>query len=119
MAVVLCRSPGCAASLPGGQRQGLVDSAAASDLVLAAPGKVNNSEPVAAYDIDGFENSAAEVAALHAQGKHVICYIDVGTAEDFRPDYSRVPRVGARAHQRLAGRAMAGHPPAEQCSSRS
>jgi hypothetical protein len=55
-------------------------------------GTVNNSEPVAAYDIDGFENSAAEVAALHAQGKRVICYIDVGTAEDFRPDYSEFPK---------------------------
>jgi hypothetical protein len=28
---------------------------------------------------------------LHAQGKHVICYIDVGTAEDWRPDYSSFP----------------------------
>lgn len=55
-------------------------------------GTVNNGEPVAAYDIDGFENSAAEVASLHAQGKHVICYIDVGTAEDFRPDYSQFPK---------------------------
>jgi len=54
-------------------------------------GTVENDEPVAAYDIDGFENSAAEVAALHAQGKHVICYIDVGTAEDFRPDYHEFP----------------------------
>ena len=54
-------------------------------------GKINNNEPVAVYDIDGFENSAAEVAALHAQGKHVICYIDVGTAEDFRPDFSSFP----------------------------
>jgi len=54
-------------------------------------GKINNNEPVAVYDIDGFENSAAEVATLHAQGKHVVCYIDVGTAEDFRPDYSSFP----------------------------
>jgi hypothetical protein len=53
---------------------------------------VDNDEPVAAYDIDGFENTAAEVASLHAQGKHVICYIDVGTAEDFRPDYSEFPK---------------------------
>ena len=53
--------------------------------------QVNNNEPVAVYDIDGFENSAAEVATLHGQGKHVICYIDVGTAESFRPDYSRFP----------------------------
>jgi hypothetical protein len=54
-------------------------------------GAIENTEPVAAYDIDGFENSAAEVAALQSQGKHVICYIDVGTAEDFRPDYSSFP----------------------------
>jgi hypothetical protein len=46
---------------------------------------------VAAYDIDGFTNSAGEVATLHGQGKHVICYIDVGTAENFRPDYSSFP----------------------------
>ena len=54
-------------------------------------GTVNNAEPVAAYDIDGFENGAAEVAALHARGIHVICYIDVGTAERFRPDYKLFP----------------------------
>ncbi len=55
-------------------------------------GKIDNSEHVAAYDIDGFENEASEVAALHAQGKRVICYVDVGTAENFRPDYDRFPR---------------------------
>jgi hypothetical protein len=46
---------------------------------------------VAAYDIDGFDNTAAEVAALHVQEKHVICYVDVGTSEEFRPDYSSFP----------------------------
>jgi hypothetical protein len=54
-------------------------------------GKVINDKAVAAYDIDGFENDVAEVAALHAQGKRVICYIDVGTAERFRPDYASFP----------------------------
>ena len=54
-------------------------------------GKIKNSEPAAVYDIDGFENSAAEVAQLHSEGKHVVCYIDVGTAEDFRPDYDKFP----------------------------
>jgi hypothetical protein len=54
-------------------------------------GTINNSEPVAAYDIDGFESSAAEVSLLQGQGKHVICYVDVGTAEDFRPDFSSFP----------------------------
>lgn len=54
-------------------------------------GTIDNQEPVAAYDIDAFENSAAEVATLHAEGKRVICYVDVGTAESFRPDYSSFP----------------------------
>jgi hypothetical protein len=54
-------------------------------------GTVNNDEPVAAYDIDGFENTAAEVSTLHAKGIHVICYIDVGTAENYRPDYASFP----------------------------
>ncbi len=54
-------------------------------------GKIDNAEPVSLYDIDGFENSAAEVATLHAQGKRVVCYVDVGTAENFRPDYSQFP----------------------------
>jgi hypothetical protein len=54
-------------------------------------GTVLNDKAVAAYDIDGFENEAAEVAALHAQGKHVICYVDAGTAERFRPDYGSFP----------------------------
>src|SRR5271157_1015681 len=54
-------------------------------------GTIKNSEPAAVYDIDGFENSAEEVATLQAQGKHVICYIDVGTAENFRPDYHEFP----------------------------
>jgi hypothetical protein len=55
-------------------------------------GTVNNDVPVEIYDIDGFENSAAEVSLLHAKGWHVVCYIDVGTAEDFRPDFDEFPK---------------------------
>ncbi|HTZ86017.1 MAG TPA: endo alpha-1,4 polygalactosaminidase [Solirubrobacteraceae bacterium] len=55
-------------------------------------GKIDNSHAVAAYDVDGFETEASEVAALHAEGKRVICYIDVGTAENFRPDYKEFPK---------------------------
>src|ERR1017187_2433910 len=35
-------------------------------------GTVKNARSVAAYDIDGFENSSGEVSALHTLGKHVI-----------------------------------------------
>ena len=46
---------------------------------------------VTVYDIDMFDTSASTVAALHAQGDIVIAYIDVGSAEDWRPDYSEFP----------------------------
>jgi hypothetical protein len=35
------------------------------------------------YDVDGIENSASTVSALHARHDHVICYIEVGTAGDY------------------------------------
>lgn len=35
------------------------------------------------FDIDGIINPASTVAALHAQGKHVVCYIEVGAAGDY------------------------------------
>ena len=54
-------------------------------------GTVNNSYAVAAYDIDGFDNSSAEVSALHATGKRAICYIDAGTWENWRPDAGSFP----------------------------
>ncbi len=54
-------------------------------------GEVNNSRAAQAYDIDGFENAASEVEALHSKGIHVICYVDVGTYEPFRPDASSFP----------------------------
>jgi len=55
-------------------------------------GKIKTGQPVAVYDVDGFETSAAEVAALHGEGKRVICYLDAGTAEKFRPDYKDFPK---------------------------
>jgi hypothetical protein len=55
-------------------------------------GTINNSRPASIYDIDGFETSRSEVSALHAAGKHVVCYIDVGTWENFRPDAGQFPK---------------------------
>jgi hypothetical protein len=48
-------------------------------------------EPVAATDIDGFDNSSGTVASFHAIGQRMICYIDVGTWENWRPDASQFP----------------------------
>ncbi|WP_078891149.1 endo alpha-1,4 polygalactosaminidase [Streptomyces sp. NRRL S-350] len=49
-------------------------------------GAVDQSVDVPVYDIDGFENDASVVAALHAKGRKVICYVNAGSWEDFRPD---------------------------------
>jgi hypothetical protein len=43
------------------------------------------------YDIDGFENGAAVVRKLHAGGHKVICYIDAGAWESYRPDADLFP----------------------------
>ncbi|GLY93863.1 endo alpha-1,4 polygalactosaminidase [Actinoplanes sp. NBRC 103695] len=44
------------------------------------------------YDIDGFLNDADVVAELHRRGRKAICYVEVGAAENFRPDYPDWPR---------------------------
>ncbi len=54
------------------------------------------------YDIDGFDNPASTVAALHAAGKKVVCYIEVGSAENYRPDYSTFPAA-------VLGKTMSGY----------
>lgn len=46
------------------------------------------------YDIDGFETEASQVAALHAMGKKVICYLSVGTYEPARADAKDFPKAG-------------------------
>lgn len=48
-------------------------------------------EPVQLTDVDAFETGTAFVAHLHAAGQHVMCYVDVGTWERFRPDARRFP----------------------------
>jgi len=54
-------------------------------------GTVDQSFDVQVYDIDGFTNSADVVASLHAKDRKVICYVDVGSAENFRSDYRKFP----------------------------
>ncbi|MFI1252349.1 endo alpha-1,4 polygalactosaminidase [Streptomyces netropsis] len=55
-------------------------------------GRVDMSVDVPVYDIDGFENSAKTVEGLHARGRKVICYINAGAWEKFRPDQAAFPK---------------------------
>ncbi|HTR67305.1 MAG TPA: endo alpha-1,4 polygalactosaminidase [Terriglobales bacterium] len=43
------------------------------------------------YDVDGFDATAALVAAMHAQGTRAVCYIDAGTWENWRSDAGSFP----------------------------
>lgn len=52
---------------------------------------VDQSADVAVYDIDGFTNAASVVDSLHAKGRKVICYLDVGAWESYRPDAGQFP----------------------------
>ncbi len=42
--------------------------------------------------MDGFSTSAATVRELHNRGRKVICYVEVGSAENFRSDYTAWPQ---------------------------
>lgn len=54
-------------------------------------GPIDLTVNAAVYDLDLIETDAATVARLHALKRHVICYIDVGSWEDFRPDAGAFP----------------------------
>lgn len=55
-------------------------------------GKIDTSVPACVYELDGFETSKATVAKLQAQGVKVICYLDVGSWEEYRPDAGEFPK---------------------------
>ncbi|MFF8833412.1 endo alpha-1,4 polygalactosaminidase [Streptomyces sp. NPDC015131] len=56
-------------------------------------GRVDPRADVPVYDIDGFENSADDVRRLHREGRRVICYVNAGAWEDFRPDRDAFPEA--------------------------
>ena len=54
-------------------------------------GPVDTAVDVPVYDVDGTYTDAATVASLHTKGRKVICYVNAGAWEDFRPDRSEFP----------------------------
>jgi hypothetical protein len=61
--------------------------------LFSDPGDVLPGKGLVVYDIDGEENDAKAVAALHALGSDVkvVCYVDVGTWESERSDEASFP----------------------------
>jgi hypothetical protein len=52
---------------------------------------VDTSVDAPVYDVDSTYTDAATVAALHAKGRKVICYVNAGAWESFRPDKNAFP----------------------------
>jgi hypothetical protein len=62
-------------------------------------GRVDTSFDVQMYDIDGFEATRSLVSSIHSSGAAAVCYIDVGSWENWRPDAGRFPaRVLGRSN---------------------
>jgi hypothetical protein len=61
-------------------------------------GKIDTDVPAAVYEVDGFEVSKQTVQLLHRQGRKVVCYLDVGSWETYRPDAGQFPKsvIGRR-----------------------
>jgi hypothetical protein len=55
-------------------------------------GQLDASVPARIYDVDGFDTSRAQVARLRRAGRYVVCYVNVGAWERWRPDAARFPR---------------------------
>ena len=66
-------------------------------------GKIDTTIDAPVYEIDGFNVPKATVTKLHSLGRKVICYIDVGSWENYRPDAKRFPRS-------VIGRKYEGYP---------
>jgi PKD repeat protein len=63
------------------------------DWQLVEPIKLNPDPDIMIYDIDMFENEkSGAVKMLHDKGYKVICYLDVGSWEDWRDDKDEFPQ---------------------------
>ncbi len=54
-------------------------------------GRIDTSVRAGVYEVDGFETPRGTVAKLHRMGRRVICYLDVGAWESYRPDSGSYP----------------------------
>ncbi|MBP2473405.1 hypothetical protein JOF53_002277 [Crossiella equi] len=53
-------------------------------------GPVDTSVAADIYDIDAVGNSREVVKTLQAKGRKVVCYVNAGASEDYRPDAGRL-----------------------------
>lgn len=63
------------------------------DIVLQIEGLPKTLPGLGYLEIDGFDSTPEQVAQIKARGTQAICYISAGTAEDFRPDFSKFKKM--------------------------
>jgi hypothetical protein len=56
-------------------------------------GRIDLAVEAMLYDLELFDTSAQTVATLHARGRRAICYVSVGSWEDWRSDATRFPEA--------------------------
>jgi hypothetical protein len=61
-------------------------------MLSSTPSSAQLVGPFSVMELDGFDTPASVVNSLHALGKRAVCYIDVGTWENWRPDATAFPR---------------------------
>jgi hypothetical protein len=61
-------------------------------------GEVDTSIDAKVFEVDGFDVPAKTIGKLRSQGKKTICYIDVGSWENYRADKAQFPKsvIGKR-----------------------
>ncbi|WP_425336798.1 endo alpha-1,4 polygalactosaminidase [Streptomyces profundus] len=91
-ALLLAAVPACAAERDGAEADpDRWRPTAGLDWQWQLTGPLDLQLPVAVYDIDAFEATEEDVATLHERDIRVICYVNVGAWEDFRPDADAFP----------------------------
>jgi hypothetical protein len=66
--------------------------AASESYQIQYSGKLDLRITASIYDLDAFDTPATVVTKLHRMGRRVVCYVDVGTWENWRPDAKEFPK---------------------------
>jgi hypothetical protein len=108
LGLFLVLSVALAAASCGEARGTLVTSGAwrpapAASWQVQLTGPLDPSFDVSIYEVDLFDTTSAQMDALHAAGRRVICYVSVGTYEPWRADAMLFPAAAL-------GDALAGFP---------
>ncbi|MBA4376765.1 MAG: endo alpha-1,4 polygalactosaminidase [Anaerolinea sp.] len=97
-------APGAAHTLSAPDRNSSVWAPAPGiSFQIQFSGEIELSVDAEVFDLDAFETDAVMVEQLHQAGRKVICYVNAGASEDWRPDAVLFPAE-------VIGKAYAGWP---------